>query len=373
MVSISSKWIRLVVVMLSLVASPHVFAVGTCAVDVKSVTIPLAPANITAGPDLPDGTILYTGYHSTSFSSNLKCTGENYSFAKYLKILSAPTALSGWSNSQFSHVYSSGVPGIGIVVWKGSVGITPTPYAVSTYNSPSGNLITTWGPMDASFNFGLIKTGNIEPGTINGSSFPTVFWGISNISGVTNIPPDLELATINFIGTINVVSKTCATPDVTVSMGSYEIAKHFKTVGTTTPWMDASIVLTGCPYFYGYYGTNNQVTFNSTGGQTIPASTANTLGVPMQPTSSVIDAANGIMAIDSTVSNAASGVGIQLGWGDYSQTPALFNFAAQQTVTLPKDGTSTIRIPLAARYIQTDASPTPGPANGKVVFTINYY
>ncbi|WP_419236366.1 fimbrial protein [Serratia fonticola] len=93
----------------------------------------------------------------------------------------------------------------------------------------------------------------------------------------------------------------------------------------------------------------------------------------LTPTTSVIDAANGIMAIDSSVSGAAAGVGIQIGWGNSSQTPTLFNFAGEQTLTLPKDGSPTIRVPLAARYIQTATSVSPGKANGKVVFTINYY
>jgi type 1 fimbria pilin len=79
------------------------------------------------------------------------------------------------------------------------------------------------------------------------------------------------------------------------------------------------------------------------------------------------------MAIDSTISGAATGVGIQIGWGDSSQAPTLFNLASEQALVLPKDGSPTIRVPLAARYIQTAASPTPGLANGKVTFTINYY
>ncbi len=44
-----------------------------------------------------------------------------------------------------------------------------------------------------------------------------------------------------------------------------------------------------------------------------------------------------------------------------------------ETVTLPKNGSRTIRIPLSVRYLQTAANPTPGMANGKVTFTINYY
>lgn len=42
-------------------------------------------------------------------------------------------------------------------------------------------------------------------------------------------------------------------------------------------------------------------------------------------------------------------------------------------MTLPKDGSPTIRVQLSARYIQTDTLATAGRADGNVVFTINYY
>lgn len=114
------------------------------------------------------------------------------------------------------------------------------------------------------------------------------------------------------------------------------------------------------------------INFN-TGSSTVTASTNNSIGVRLTPTTDVLDAVNGIMAIDSTIAGAATGVGIQLGWGDSSQTPTLFNLATEQSMTLPKDGSPSIRIPLAVRYIQTAVNPTPGRANGKVVFTVNYY
>ena len=111
----------------------------------------------------------------------------------------------------------------------------------------------------------------------------------------------------------------------------------------------------------------------TTGTGLLTNSTNNSIGVRLTPATSVIDATNGIMAIDSTVSGAASGVGIQLGWGLSSQTPTLFNFSTEQTMTLPKDGSTTLRVPLSARYIQTATTVSPGKANGKVTFTINYY
>nr|WP_281269779.1 fimbrial protein [Edaphovirga cremea] len=112
----------------------------------------------------------------------------------------------------------------------------------------------------------------------------------------------------------------------------------------------------------------------STGtGGAVPASTNNNIGVRFTPSTSVIDSANGIMATDTSSPNAALGVGIQLGWGSTSGNPALVNFANEKIYQLPKSGSSTLRIPLVARYIQTDVMVTPGTADGKAVFVINYY
>ena len=158
-------------------------------------------------------------------------------------------------------------------------------------------------------------------------------------------------------------------------LGSYDKNTFFRGISSTTPWIDASINLTNCPIFYGFYNSTNTTLLMDykTGMGSTSTSLNNSIGVRLTPATNVIDAVNGIMGIDSSVSGAASGVGIQIGWGSSGQTPMPFNFAAEQTVTLPKDGSSTIRVPLAARYIQTEASTTPGKANGKVVFLINYY
>jgi hypothetical protein len=84
--------------------------------------------------------------------------------------------LSGWGNSKFTYVFASGIAGVGIVIWKGSVGITPTPYVVQSYGTTGVIGTTNTHNIDTSFSFGLIKIGNIAPGTINGTNFPTVVY-----------------------------------------------------------------------------------------------------------------------------------------------------------------------------------------------------
>lgn len=369
---------RTAAVLLWLITSPYAMSAATCKLSNVSqeitATLPIVPANITAGPDLPDGTILYTGYFSPATNPEITCTIGSvgaFSFSKYLKVLSASTSLTGWTNSKFSHVYESGVGGVGIVIWKGSYGITPTPYIVEKYSFNGSTSIVAG--MNSSFNYGLIKTGNITPGTVNGANFPTIVSAVTNDYGVSNLPPDITVAKINFSGAINIVSKTCTTPDINVPMGSYNVADYFHQVGSYTPWKDASITLTDCPRFYGYYGTNNEVTVSNTGGQRIPTATANSLFITVQPNTTIIDAANGIMAVSSSNNNqAATGIGIQMGWGEASGTPTALNFNGM-TYPLVNNGVSSIAIPLAARYIQTATVVTPGRADGKATFMINYY
>jgi type 1 fimbria pilin len=74
----------------------------------------------------------------------------------------------------------------------------------------------------------------------------------------------------------------------------------------------------------------------------------------------------------SASADSATGVGIQIASGNTSINNS-FNFAQERTQALPKDGTTTLKVPLVARYIQTEDRVTPGRADGKVTFTINYY
>lgn len=358
----------------------------------QTVIVPLSPPVISAGVDVPVGTVIYQA------SLTMKDTyiegkwgasdiGKYLYYATSLNLITTPKPLSGLATGPYANgVYETGIPGVGVAIITGvsNRAITTTKLYAEGQNlldSSLGIKITSSGASSPR-SIVLVKTGPLVPGSysINGANFPTVREGMdlsptSHTNAVTISGLPLYYWTFSFQGNITVSAQTCSTPDVSVNLGSYDISEHFSTANATTPWVDASINLTNCPKFYGFYNsTNAPLLMNyNTGSSTTTISLNNSVGVRLTPTTTVLDAANGIMAIDSTVSGAASGVGIQLGWGESAQAPTLFNFSAEQSVTLPKDGSSTIRIPLAARYIKTSAVPTPGKANGKVVFTINYY
>lgn len=363
------------------------WAVKSCAfpsgMSTAVLSVPLSPPVISAGADIPIGTIIYQGSWSNSPTLSLECVGDgNAGVANWaVGIVQAPYALSGLNTGPFAGaVYQTNIPGIGVAISRYNNHAAAT-MGVMGYRDEDIEI----GPLGGLVHFGgatryisLIKIGQLTSGSysLSATSLPTASDNVVNSrSGVPIQGLPLQLNIVTFQGNLTISTQTCTTPDVHVGLGSYDIRNHFSGINSATPWVDASIALTNCPTFQGFYDHNNTLVMKdfSTGASGTSSSTNNSIGVRLNPTTEVINAANGIMSIDSTVPGAASGVGIQLAWGNSNQAPTPFNFSAEQTMTLPKDGSPTILVPLAARYIQTAEHPTPGKANGKVVFTINYY
>ncbi|MBC3378695.1 fimbrial protein [Serratia fonticola] len=347
-----------------------------------SYSVPLNPPVISAGADIPIGTIIFQGNWIGTQTPLIVCTydGIPITYGTEFSMTQAPLPLSGLNTGPFAGaVYQTNIPGVGVAVSRTSAG--PGAKIGTPVRRPDELVMTAGGTIDyglATRYVTLIKIGEMTPGnySISAAGFPSV--RDSMVNSLTDRPIQglpIQLSQATFQGNMTVSTQTCTTPDVNVDLGSHDIREKFKRIGSVSPWVDASISLTNCPTFFGFYNQSNStlmMNFN-TGAGIVSPSISNSISLRLTPTSSVIDGTNGVMAIDTTRSDAASGVGIQIGWGESSQTPTPFNFSAEKTLTLPKDGSRTIRVPLAARYIQTAESPTPGKANGKVTFTINYY
>ncbi|MFN3071849.1 fimbrial protein [Serratia sp. J2] len=352
----------------------------------RTDTIQLAPMNISAGVDMPNGTMLYRGswFGGTSAGYHITCTTptvpDSYNFTFNLGIATAPLPLASWTGSPFGgKTYQSGIPGIGVAINDNGNAVTiDAPFANGGTRTQAMTGTTNYNRVISSTRYiNLVKIGPIAPGsyTLSAANLPTAKLFYDNAPGSPNVVGFPIISNIlKFQGTLTVSAQTCATPDVVVPLGSFDANKTFTGVGTTTLWVKTNLALQNCPTFYGYYNNQNVVKmfdYSQGGASTIPASTSNNVGIRLVPNTSVVNAANGIMAIDASSSSAASGVGIQLGWGDVNPTP--FNLSNEQLMVLPKDGSKNIAIPLSARYIQTASTVTPGRADGKVTFTINYY
>lgn len=172
-------------------------------------------------------------------------------------------------------------------------------------------------------------------------------------------------------------SSTCefVNASKTVQMGTHNM--HSSTAqGAGTPWVDASFQLR-CSNAWGYGADTtdlNNLTKN------------NTVKVTVHPLDGFSNANQGIIKLDGS---GAQGVGVQLAWGDYStqgttpgnpvklDTPTdantlSSNFAAGPYAIGGNAVSGDGSIKMAARFIRTSGTFSPGQANAKVEILANY-
>lgn len=371
----------------ALTLSSSAFAAVDCAISDSSPVMALqSTISVTdsyAGNDLPVGSEIYRAHIAKTAQQTIYCNG-NFTLPNYLTISNQPMGAPKNMSTPYGTgpVYPTNVAGVGVVLWTAPSGTTnyimlssaQQPYSVFSTDTPQRRV---------TLNVSLIKTGPIASGaTVDASSFPTVSWRVPATAGYTGLP--IRLFTSTFTGSVRFISQSCTTPDLTVNMGSYDRDDNFKGVGSYTKWVDSSIQLKNCPKFTGYYGNAGigQNILNPQGGEIISSTgstsggirNANVMTVTLSPTTAV---ANDVIALTKST-DSATGIGLQLGYtpgnADATATSPQKIWSAGNTwdVTAPSDGRSTIKIPLAARYYQTDANVIPGKANAQVVFNIEY-
>lgn len=372
------KWYNAVLIMVALLiiltlSANKAYAL-TCNIDVpvRMDAFPLQGSNITAGNELPNGTILYQQrIQSTKDYTNAPhgmCDGSGpFTDKQYAYITSTPNGLSSWQGGTYSgKIYNTNVPGVGVVITVGSAnGLNTTKFKWYEETRASIGNVQVWTTASVIF----IKTGDISPGILNGASLPTVRYQNDYTTTAGQVVFTWNPYTFNFSGTLNIVSRTCDVSSFSVSLGSWDVTALEKK--GFTDWQDASIKMSGCPRFYGYI-SNPFTTAHLTGKNTTAISyTSNVFGLKLSPLYGIVDASQGTMNIEPDT-NAARGVAIQIGTGSAASN-ALFNLGSEQRITAPNDGRAEISIPLVARYIKTDERLSAGKADGKIVFTINYY
>ncbi|WP_426155051.1 fimbrial protein [Pseudomonas sp. TSRC2-2] len=346
-------------------------AMATCefapGFDTVNRSVALIGSNITVGRDVPLGTILFKQIFTASDTlSQIRCVPGSYPRLRDRTLSSTPLPPSSWSGQYEGKVYETGVPGIGVYLWSEG---DAAPNNATSPNCGNGTAVCVEKPQ-LGFDLLFIKTGDVSPGTIQGASLPSLKLEWSSL-GTT-----LDLQNVNFIGSMNVVSRTCVTPDVNVPLGTRSV-NEFAGVGTGTPWQSFQISLNNCPAFHGTFpGSPSSPIFDAvTDTPTEQGRASNILRFRLDSTDGVIDAAQGIISLTPAPSGtlpAATGIGIQIGTGDAVPVPVpLATLRPSGVVTTTTEGAS-YAIPLKARYIQTAATMTPGPANGAVVFTIDY-
>lgn len=345
----------------------------TCKIDVpvRTDAFPLQGGNITVGNELPVGTIIYrqniTSTKDYAKAPHGKCDGSGpYTDRQYIYLTNMPQSLSSWQGGTFSgKIYNTNIPGIGVVIARGNTGVNATAFQWYSDTRPSIPDVQVW----TTITMILIKTGNITPGSVNGSSLPTVTirndYTVANGSAVVFT---WRPYTVKFSGSLKVISQTCSVPDYAVDLGSWDIFDMM--AKGSSEWRDASIKMTNCPRFYGYID-NAFNTVHLTGAISGLKYTGNAIGLKLSALYGNINAANGIIKLEPS-NNTANGVGIQLASGNNASN-TLFNLGNEQRIAVSNSTSTSLTIPLVARYIKTENKVTPGKADSKVVFTINYY
>lgn len=333
---------------------------------IKSYTIPLS-GSISVPADIPVGREIYRLKVSMANQGKVKvdCTsaGQFYSLYSYL---TRPSPVSTYSNT----VYETGVPGIGVKFVRGnSTADFPSTVSLGTCNNTLNCVYSNGWSADS--RFVLIKTAStVTPGTVQASNLPTALYSFGQNGNMVNIYQ------VSLTGSLDITTPTCniapASQSMTINMGKH-LNTAFTGKGSATGWKNASIQLINCGQFYGNIPSGYKSgDFDGNTFTPDDPNVNNFLTITLTPrngTANTTDAANGIMKIDEYASKA-TGVGIQL--SSTESTSGLINLTSGISQNLPKTGTSTVTIPLYARYIQTENSVTTGIANGRLEYVITY-
>ncbi|WP_431225431.1 hypothetical protein ACQ86O_12245 [Serratia sp. L9] len=154
----------------------------------QNITVPLSPPTISAGEDIPIGTVIYQGNWITGLEGVLGCkttsteVGGTFWYNTSISIENAPQPLSSLTIGPFANgVYQTNIPGIGVAISRYS-DRGPATQAAPAYKADDTDLeilvagvninpsIERWA-----LNISLIKTGPLTPGNyvLNAADLPS--------------------------------------------------------------------------------------------------------------------------------------------------------------------------------------------------------
>lgn len=305
--------------------------------------------SITVGRDVPIGATIYTATFNTAAPGHLSCPAGSYTATR--QYATSPGAPSSYIHPTLGAIYPTSVAGIGYAVWYSGSGLPAN--NPLTYTTPTVYLGAT------SFDVSFYKIGDVGQGTINGSELAPVELVMRGDSNV-------RVYLGRFIGSLNVVSKTCTTPDVDVDLGEH-LVSELSGPGTYTKWVDVPLKLQNCPAFLGAF--RRDLTNDNGFGTT--TTTPNQIQYRVDATTTVIDAARSIMALkDADAATSAKGMGIQVAQAINESVGFGTSRGSGLTLTTVDGGTYTV--PLRARYMQTGTSVSGGVADGQATVTFVY-
>ncbi|QGN39155.1 fimbrial protein [Klebsiella oxytoca] len=346
----------------------------------NDISIPVIGLGIsTASEDVPVGKVLYSQTYTPALNTvrSISCTvsdeeavaGLSFTKHEYVKFTTISTPSGPAIKSGGQDIFPTNISGVGAIFYISGINPNYTSFPSVWDDSYTIGIGTSSRTMTM-FNrvkIELIKTGPIPAGyqQVEGSSFPTfqISSGLYSPTPMNNV-----FVNLNFVGSTTIHTKTCqlATANIDVNLGNHAVG-DFTSPGTVTEWKDFDIVLQGCPPFYGY----GNYTYNGRTDELTGSNADNVISIGLQSANGVIEGNPSLAKLDAGT-NAATGIGIELSQRNISGSIPLDGSGGFNLTNLTQQDNATYTIPLKARYVQSDANVTAGPANGSVVFTITY-
>ncbi len=390
------KKITLAIILLSGMELHSVYA-SSLTLSLKLVqrvetNVVLNGADISSGADTPVGTVLYQGYLKNNqgdhknFDFVITNTVGEGSYYFDTKITYSTSNLKLINAAE--KIYATNIPGVGIqyISYEGNPVLSGDVintnqfgpfYIGSTF--PSG-FNTSWNEYNVKFK--LIKVGDISPGFLDGNSLGRITltqYIMPSSKGEASVSIDNgqeDMAWFTFSGGINITVPTCTTPrSYDVQLGKYDVSSIDRK--GYSDWVDSSIVLTGCPTFFGNPGNNENIWSSDWAQQQasvsyIAPNVANVIGVTLNGVQGNANVNNGEINIDKSVPDSATEVLIQIARGTPASNSPLI-LGQEFNENLPQDGRSVVKIPLVARIKKANDNPsTPGVVYSQATYIINY-
>jgi major type 1 subunit fimbrin (pilin) len=346
----SLRWVFLLAALLLSLGCRTAWAqTFSCSGTSGTITVTM-PASVTVPRDAVNGTLL-TPWVQSAANNYLSCTVTNWSVGPDIRSLltdSGQTVMG--PNGVTYRVWNTNVTGVGVAigyqqyscdawtVWQAA----SSAVRISVCGGLTVGTIAVVGGVR--LELALVKTGPITPGVTSNAPVAEAGW-----TSAYPTPPNTPrihhsdiLKTFTLTPTtINVAA--CETPNVSVNMGKHMRAQ-FSGVGYTTPTVAFDVNINACP-----------------------AGSLTTIQYQFIPVNAVIDANNGLLALDSNAT--ATGIALQL--KDGSDAPLKFN-TPYTLAGYSKAAGGSYKVPLKAAYRQTAATVTPGSANAALTFTMTY-
>ncbi|MFL9927102.1 fimbrial protein [Herbaspirillum lusitanum] len=328
----------------SLFAAVEAAAQTRCTNQDGPISISL-PSSITVPRDTPVGTRI--SQWTSSSVSNYICRNvpANRWVGAGVGSTLANTGQTFTIDGSSYPVYRTSLAGVGMIAAKTNsaraIPASPT-MLLSFGEQSSGNNVTT-GSMPARLRVALVKIAAIEGGLVNGGRFGTAGAGQERVPDADDDNFDFSQAqvAINF-SSVNIIVGTCATPDVSVNLGSYK-SSEFTGVGSSTRNRDFSVSMRNC------------------------STSIQRMTIRLDPTTSILNKDQSVIALDGK--SGAKGIGIKLMGNDGKA------IKLNEVLNVPayKAGAGgNVDFPMQAAFYQTEKTVSPGKASSSVMFTMSY-